>query len=189
MLKISIILASSRIGRQSHKPANYLLKRLNENQNVQAELLDLAEYNFPILEERLAYHPHPSEKLKEFSKKLTESDSIIFVSPEYNSGYSGLLKNTVDYFRIEYSKKPIGVVSVSAGALGGINASTQMQLLVLGLGGYPMPLKLLIPNVQKTFDEEGNITDSTIEKNSKKFLDEFIWFSGAIRDKKQKDQS
>ncbi|MFL5731139.1 MAG: NADPH-dependent FMN reductase [Cytophagaceae bacterium] len=185
MLKIAIILASTRIGRQSHKPAKYLLTKLNERPEVRAELLDLADYNFPILEERLAFHPHPTDRLKEFSQKLTEADSIILVSPEYNSGYSGVLKNTVDYFRIEFSKKPIGVVAVSAGALGGINASTQMQLLVLGLGGYPMPLKLLIPNVQKTFPEDGNTSDPQIEKNAGNFMNEFIWFSEAIRTKKQ----
>ncbi|HXA00990.1 MAG TPA: NAD(P)H-dependent oxidoreductase [Cytophagaceae bacterium] len=185
MLKISIILASTRIGRQSHKPAKYLLGKLNEISGISAELLDLAEYNFPILEERLAFHPHPSDKLKEFSGKLTAADSIIFVSPEYNSGYSGVLKNTVDYFRAEFGKKPIGVVAVSAGALGGINASTQMQLLILGLGAYPMPLKLLIPSVQKAFDEQGKLSDPAIEKNSDKFLSEFIWFSEAIKNRKQ----
>ena len=185
MINISIILASTRIGRQSHKPAKYLLGKLNEISGINAELLDLAEYNFPILDERLAYHPNPSDKLKEFSAKLTASDSIIFVSPEYNSGYSGVLKNTVDYFRAEFGKKPIGVVAVSAGALGGINASTQMQLLVLGMGGYPMPLKLLIPNVQKAFDEQGNLTDPAIEKNTGKFISEFIWFSEAIKSRKQ----
>jgi azobenzene reductase len=184
-MKISIILASTRIGRQSHKPARYLLGKLNEINGISAELLDLAEYNFPILEERLAFHPHPPGRLKEFSEKLTASDSVIFVSPEYNSGYSGVLKNTVDYFRAEFGKKPIGVVSVSAGILGGINASTQMQLLVLGMGGYPMPLKLLIPNVQKAFNEQENLTDAAIEKNADKFISEFIWFSEAIRNRKQ----
>jgi azobenzene reductase len=185
MLKIAIILGSTRIGRQSHKPAKYLLGKFNEISGINAELLDLAEYNFPILEERLAYHPNPSDKLKEFSGKLTEADSIIFVSPEYNNGYSGVLKNTVDYFYPEFGKKPIGVVAVSAGKLGGISASIQMQLLVLGLGAYPMPLKLLIPNVTKSFDEQGNLSDPLIEKNADKFVKEFIWFSEAIKNKKQ----
>ena len=122
----------------------------------------------------------------EFSQQLDGSDAIILISPEYSGSYSGVLKNALEYFGPhEFRKKPIGVVSVSAGRLGGVNASTQMQLLILAIGGYPMPLKLLVPEVQKAFDSNGDPVDEYFQNTAQRFLDELIWFTEAIVNHKE----
>jgi azobenzene reductase len=111
---------------------------------------------------------------------------MIFLSPEYHGSYSGALKNAVDYFTAEFKRKPIGVVAVGSGRFGGINASTEMQQLVLSLGAYPMPYKLLVPHVQHAFDEKGELKDDQLGKGMDKFVTEFVWLSEAILDKKKK---
>jgi NAD(P)H-dependent FMN reductase len=72
-----------------------------------------------------------SKVFDDIQEKLDQADASVFLSPEYHGSYSGALKNAVDYFSTEFRRKPIGVVAVGAGRMGGINASTEMQQLVL----------------------------------------------------------
>ena len=57
---------------------------------------------------------------------------------------------------------------------------TEMQHLILSLGAYPIPQKLIVSFVKDAFDEGNKPTDPGLEKGIEKFLNEFIWFSRAI---------
>ncbi len=156
------------------------------NGYLQTDILDLAEYSLPILEdERYHMHPNPSKELVEIHNRLNDADALVFLSPEYMGSYTGALKNAIDYFFGEFVKKPIGVVTISAGKFGGINASTQLQQLVLSLGAYPVPTKLLVPMVQNAFTEAGVLIDEPLSKSIDKFVSEFVWLADAIVSKKQ----
>ncbi len=184
-MKIVIMSGSVRKGRKSHQVALELQKRLKASQQ-QVRVIDLAVARLPVLEEeRFSKHPSPTAAMVDIHNQLNEADAIIFLSPEYHGSYTGALKNAIDYYWSEFQKKPIGVVATSAGGFGGINTSTQLQQLVLSMGAYPMPLKLLVPNVQLAFDEHGNLKDELIAKNIDKYVAEFIWFADAIVSKKQ----
>ena len=186
-MKITIISGSVRKGRKSHQVALELQKRFTKVEGVAFDIVDLAESQLPVLEdERYQMHASPSAAMVEIHHKLNDADAIIFLSPEYHGSYTGALKNAVDYYWSEFQKKPIGVVATSSGRFGGINTSTQLQQLVLSLGAYPMPLKLLVPQVQLAFNEEGNLTDETLAKNIDKYVAEFTWFADAIVSKKQR---
>ena len=117
---------------------------------------------------------------------MDSADAIILVSPEYSGSYSGVLKNALDYLLKEFHRKPIGTVAVAGGKFGGLNASHQLQSLILHLGAFPMPLKLLVPFVQNVFDAEDTLTDETLTKSFDNFIKEFIWFSEAISLHKQR---
>jgi len=121
MYYIPVIAGSTRRDRQSIKVARFVLARLQQRQGVKTELLDLLEYNFPIMEERLHRRDDPPARLQEYADKIQRADSLIIVTPEYNNGYPGVLKNALDYLLPEYERKPIGIVTVSAGNFGGIN--------------------------------------------------------------------
>jgi NAD(P)H-dependent FMN reductase len=105
---------------------------------------------------------------------------MILVSPEYHGSFSGVLKNALDFYWAEFKKKPIGVVTTGSGKMGGINASTQMQHVILSLGAYPLPTKLLIPEIQHAFNDQYEPLREDIIKNSDRFLNEFTWFANAI---------
>jgi NAD(P)H-dependent FMN reductase len=182
-MNIVIISGSTRIGRLSHKASIELQKRFAKR-GISTEIIDLSEYRFPILEETAKKHQNPPEGLKEFAQKLDEADAMIFVSPEYHGSYSGALKNAIDYVWKEFDKKPIGVVTATTGKFGGVNASTQMQLLVLSLGAFPMPYKLLVPFVDEAFDENGILVSESTAKSFEKFINEFLWFAEAIVNQK-----
>lgn len=184
-MNIVIISGSTRVGRLSHRATIELAKRMAKR-GIVAEVVDLAEYKLPILENVAHKQSNSDTIIQAFAKKLNDADAMIFVSPEYHGSYSGALKNALDYVWKEFAKKPIGVVTATTGKFGGVNASTQMQLLVLSLGAFPMPYKLLVPFIDEAFNENGELIDETIAKSFEKFISEFMWFAEALVDKKQK---
>lgn len=185
---IPIILGSTRRDRQSIKVARFVLARLRPRPNVQTELLDLLEYNFPIMEERLHRRGDPPPRLQEYADKIARADSLIIVTPEYNNGYPGVLKNALDYLLPEYERKPIGIVTVSAGSFGGINCLAQLRLVTLGMGAFPIPENLSVSRVQDSFQADGTPNDPAYEKRATAFLDEVLWFTEAIAARKALDR-
>ncbi len=184
-MQIAILSGSTRLNRQSHRVTLALKRWIEAHTSHSAEVLDLAEYHFPALEEVLNRHPNPPEGLNDFARRIREADAYLFVSPEYNGSYTAALKNAVDYLKDqEFARKVIGVVSVSAGALGGIRAALAMQQLVLGIAGYAIPQMLTVGQVQQRFDEQGNLLDAAFEKNIRQFIDGFLWLSEAVFEKR-----
>ncbi len=185
---IPLIVGSTRRDRQSIKVARFVFSRLQKRDQVQTELLDLLEYNFPIMEERLHRRTDPPPRLQEYADKIARADSLIIVTPEYNNGYPGVLKNALDYLLPEYERKPIGIVTVSAGGFGGMTCLAQLRLVTLGMGAFPIPENLSVSRVQDSFREDGTPNDPAYEKRAAAFLDEVLWFTEAIADRKAKEQ-
>ena len=173
------------MGRQSEKVALELVKQLQEDADSKISYLDIAHYDFPVFEERVSLHPNPPEKLLEFSRQLKAANGIIFVIPEYNGSLPGTFKNAFDHFYAEYKRKPIGVVCVSDGKFAGVQASLQLQTLILHVFAYPMPVKLLVPSVGQAFDEAGNLTDEMVKRGMIRFIKEYKWFAEAIVNQKK----
>lgn len=184
-MKVAILLGSNRVGRQSHKIAYYLETQIMQK-GVHADLIDLGAKNKltpgdtdPFL--------GMGEDQHAISTRVQQADAMIFVTPEYHGSFSGVLKVTLDNLGTEFYRKPIGVVTVSSGKMGGLSASAQLQHVILSLGAYALPTKLLIPDVQTSFDDSFQITNERTLKSAHKFLDEFFWFSTAIHEKKHKE--
>jgi NAD(P)H-dependent FMN reductase len=188
MFYIPIVVGSTRRDRQSIKVARFVFNKTRERQGVDTELLDLLEYNFPIMEERLHRRDDPPPCLQEFAGKIARADSIIIVSPEYNNGYPGVLKNALDYLLPEYERKPIGIVTVSAGGFGGLTCLAQLRLVTIGMGAFPIPENLAVSRVHESFSDDGTPNDQVYVKRAAAFLDELLWFTEAIVDRKAKDQ-
>src|SRR6266850_1486363 len=186
---VPIIAGSTRRERQSIKVARFVFARLQQRKGVETELLDLLEYNFPIMEERLHRRDDPPPRLQEYAAKIDRAASLIIVTPEYNNGYPGVLKNALDYLLPEYERKPIGIVTVSAGGYGGITCLAQLRLVTLGMGAFPIPENLSVSCVHDSFKEDGTPNDPAYEKRTTAFLDEVLWFAEAISDRKAKEKS
>jgi NAD(P)H-dependent FMN reductase len=184
-MNIVVISASTRQERKSHQVALEVLNRISKRDTINSTLIDIKELNLPNLDYVYKNHPSPTEQMKNFSEILSKSDGIIIVSPEHNGSYTGALKNTLDFFFGEFSKKVFGVVSVTTGKLGGIRAAMELQKLILVLGGYTLPRYMTTPEVQNVF-KEGKLVDESYEKRLESFLDEFLWLTEAIKNQKQK---
>jgi NAD(P)H-dependent FMN reductase len=182
---IPIILGSTRRGRQSVKVASFVAERLKKDERIETEILDLLDYNFPIMEERLRLRDDGPAGVVEFSGKINRGNAIIIVSPEYNNGYPGVLKNALDYLGPkEYQRKPFGIVTVSGGNFGGLHALSQLRLVTLGMGAFPIPASLPFSRVQDVFADDGTLQEPAYERRADAFIAEVLWFAEAITTQK-----
>jgi chromate reductase len=90
------------------------------------EIGDLSFYNQDLETDT------PPAPWVEFRKRIAASDAVLFVTPEYNRGVPGVLKNAIDvgsrpYGKAVWSRKPAAVVTVSPGVLGGYGANHQLR--------------------------------------------------------------
>lgn len=178
--RIAVVSSSTRTQRHSHRVALYL-RNYFEAKGSAVSFIDLLQFPLPMFEETIDKQEQPDENLLRISEMLTGADAMIFVSPEYNGGYTSALKNMVDHFpKSVFYRKPVGVVSVSTGGLGGMRGALQMQALATALFALPVPQMLLVPQVLKKFNEEGFLTDESFAKNIEAFTQEFIWLTEAI---------
>lgn len=188
MFYIPIILGSTRRGRRTPRAAYFIANRMKQTQRIDPEILDLAEYEFPMIEERLRFRDDPPQQVLEFSSKLSRADALVIVTPEYNNSYPGVLKNCLDYFKPEYTRKPVGIVTVSVADFGGVNCLAQLRLVTLAMSAFPIPASLPIPKIEERLSEDGTPIDNTLNSKAEIFLKELIWFTEAITARKAIDQ-
>jgi NAD(P)H-dependent FMN reductase len=186
MYYIPIILGSIRKNRESFKIARFAQKILSERREVETELLDLKELNIPMMEERLRFRDDAPLSIRNLSSSIKRADSIVIVTPEYNSGYPGVLKNALDYLKDEYKRKAFGIITVSSAWSGVILCLAALRQVILHLGGVPIPAVLPVPQVQNAFDSEGNPLDPKWNQRAKDYFDELLWFTEALAVQKQK---
>ena len=180
MKKIAIISASVRLGRKSNRVALYFKNYLTENNLAQVDLLDLAELNFPIFNERLRLMPDPSQEVLAFANAIEEAHGIIIVSPEYNGGYPASLKNVIDLLYPEWKRKPIAISTVSEGAFGGSQVITSLQFTLWKIGALTVPSMFPVAAVDQTFDEHGQPSNPDLtNKKAGYLLKELIWWMDA----------
>jgi NAD(P)H-dependent FMN reductase len=112
---------------------------------------------------------------------LGHADGFIIVSAEYNHGEPAALKNLLDHFQSEYLYKPSGIVTYSAGSFGGVRALITLRAILAELGSPSIPSAFPIPKIGEAFDNDGNPQDPAYDKRIARFLDEFEWYSNALK--------
>lgn len=178
-MKIAILLGSVRAGRQTHKIAYYVENKLVERGH-EVLMLDLGTNPVPLMNERFGRAELQPPEVTDLAEKFKQADAILLVSPEYHGSFTGVIKNALDYYWKEFERKPMGVIATGSGRMGGINASTQLQHIILSMGAYPVPYKLLVPQIQHAFDEQMQPVKEELVKSTERFLNEFLWFANAI---------
>ncbi len=115
----------------------------------------------------------------EFKQKLAAADAVLFITPEYNRGVPGVLKNAIDvgsrpYGKSAWSGKPGAVISVSPGAMGafGANYAVRQSLVFLDVPAMPQP-EAYIGGAAALFDEKGALTNDSTKAFLLKFLQAF----------------
>jgi len=127
--KIAVILGSTRPGRNGKAVADWVLEKASARTGAKYELVDLADYPLPHLDEAMppAMGQYAGEHTKAWAATINEYDGFIFVSPEYNHSTSGVLKNAIDYLHAEWNNKAAAFVSY--GSLGGARAIEHLRAI------------------------------------------------------------
>jgi len=129
MTRIGIILGSTRPGRNGEQVAKWVYDIATRHGGAEFELVDLADYPLPHLDEPLppAMGQYQNEHTKQWAAKIASFDGFVLVTPEYNHSTSGVLKNAIDYLYAEWNNKAVGFVSY--GSAGGTRAVEHLRLV------------------------------------------------------------
>jgi len=132
-LRIAVIVGSTRPGRRGAEVADWVVARAQAQVDADIELVDLADYHLPLLDELApaAHGPDHYEHAhtKAWAETIDSFDAFIFVTPEYNHSMSGSLKNAIDFLYREWHNKAAGFVSYGIDA-GGSRATEQLRLVM-----------------------------------------------------------
>jgi NAD(P)H-dependent FMN reductase len=130
MLKIGIIVGSTRPGRKAAAVANWVHDILKSRKDAEFEVVDIEDYKLPLLDEPVPpiMHQYGQPHTKRWSEKIASLDAYIFVTPEYNHATSGALKNAIDFLFHEWNNKAAGFVGY--GGAGGVRAVENLRLVM-----------------------------------------------------------
>ncbi|MFC9326075.1 NADPH-dependent FMN reductase [Kitasatospora sp. NPDC057015] len=185
-LRVAVIVGSTREGRFGPVVAEWLLRRAAEREDLEADLVDLAETPLPSVFPAFG-GPVPDEVAAQFaavSPRLEAADAFVIVTPEYNHSFPAPLKNAIDLHKQEWQAKPVGFVSYG-GRSGGLRAVEQLRLVLAELHAVTVRETVSFHDYGDKFDAEGNAVESAAEGAAKAMLDQLTWWAHALRDAKR----
>lgn len=117
----------------------------------------------------------PAPEVTAFKQRIERADAVLFVTPEYNRGMPGVLKNAIDVASRPYGKsawngKPGAVISVSPGVIGGFGANHQLRQSLVFLNVPALPHEAYIGNAAKLFDDKG----APVAADTREFMNKFL---------------
>ena len=190
VIKAKIIIGSTRQNRFSEKPAQWIFNEIKNRNDIIAEILDLRDYPMPFFDEAISppktKGKYENEVVKQWAEKIKDGDAFIVVAPEYNHGYSGVLKNALDSIYVEWNKKPVGFVSY--GGVGGARAVEQLRQVAIELQMAPIRNSVHIQTPWNLLDEKGNLKPGSFDsykETANNFIDQLIWWAQALKSARQ----
>lgn len=186
MIKVGIILGSTRPGRNGEAVAKWVEQLAKKRNDADFELIDVQSFNLPLLDEPVP--PSQGNYSKEHTKKwaavIEQFDAYIFVSAEYNHGVPGALKNAIDFLYKEWNNKAAGFVSY--GSAMGVRSVEQLRLIMAELQIADVRAQVMLSLEQ---DFENYKTFNPASKHEKAFntmLDQLISWGEALKTLRQK---
>jgi NAD(P)H-dependent FMN reductase len=183
-MKIQVIIGSTRQGRFGDKPAKWIFGELKKHTEVEGELLDLRDWPLPFFDEPISPSmnkgTYANELAAKWARKIGEADGYIFVTPEYNHGYSAVLKNALDYVYNEWNNKPVAFVSYG-GVSGGTRAVQQLRQVAVELQMVPIRAGVHFSMYWSNLDEKGNLKTDTLAQSAAAMITKLIWFASLLK--------
>jgi len=183
MAKILFLAGSVRKG-SINKTLASLAANMAEDAGADVTLIDLKDYEMPIYNGDLEKEQGLPENAKKLKQLFIEHDGFFIASPEYNSSYSALLKNTIDWLSrphkdnelplSAYKGKVAALGATSPGALGGLRGLVVLRMLLGNIGVTVIPPQIAIAAGFKAFDSEGKLVDDNQQKMLRSVVDELI---------------
>lgn len=173
-LRIPVLLGTARPGRESADVASAVLKAL-EDMEVATELIDVADYPISGTED-----PDESARIDKYRRLAAQADGFVIVVPEYNHGYPGELKLLLDSIYDEYNHKPVGLVSVSSGLIGGARVTEQLQLVTLALEMVPVSPTVHVRMVEDAIGDDGRFAEEGLRDVLSEMLGALHWYASVL---------
>lgn len=163
--KIAILVGSLREGSINRKVARSMCALRGDNLDCSmVEIGDLPLYNQD-------HDASPPEQYVRFRQQVGAADGVLFVSPEYNRGIPGVLKNAIDvgsrpYGQSVFDKKPAAIITASPGSIGGFGANHQIRqaAVFLNMPVMAQPEAYLGHVTDDSFDADGCLKEGPLKE-------------------------
>jgi len=187
MTTISVIVGSTRQGRFSEKPAQWILQQLQNRDGIEARLLDLRDFPMPFFDQPMppampGRAPYEHETVKRWTAAIAASDSFVFVTPEYNYGTSAVLKNAIDWVYPEWNRKAAAFVSY--GSAMGARGIQQLRETMIEVQIAPVRSSVHIPVATLWAHFQGGDVDkglTELEKQAQTMIEDLLWWTAALK--------
>jgi NAD(P)H-dependent FMN reductase len=180
MVKLGIIIGSTRPGRKAEVVAQWVLERAGTRSDAKLELIDIKHYDLPLLDEATppSMGKYEQPHTKKWASVIAGYDGFVFVTPEYNHGTSGALKNAIDFVYGEWNNKAAGFVSY--GSAGGARAVEQLRLVMGELQVADVRAQVMF-SIFTDFENGALKANAQHEKSLGSMLDQLVKWSGAMK--------
>ncbi|MFP5394163.1 MAG: NADPH-dependent FMN reductase, partial [Gammaproteobacteria bacterium] len=181
MINIGIIVGSTRPGRKAREVAEWVWQIAALRSDARFELVDIEDFKLPLLDEEVppSLGQYKQEHTKAWATKIASFDGFVFVTPEYNHGTSGALKNAIDFLYAEWNNKAAGFVGY--GSAGGARAIESLRLVM----GELMVADVRAQVMLSLFTDFENLATfkpaSHHERSVTSMLDQVVAWSGALQ--------
>ena len=130
MVRLGIVTGSTRPGRKAEAVARWVYEIAQQRGDAEYEVVDLQDFNLPLLDEPMppSMGQYRQPHTLAWAEKIASFDAFVFVTPEYNHGTSGALKNAIDFLYREWNNKAAGFVGY--GGAGGVRAVESLRLVM-----------------------------------------------------------
>jgi NAD(P)H-dependent FMN reductase len=187
-MRLMIILGSTRQGRRGEVVAKWVKAEAESDDRLEVDYVDLKELNLPFFDEPSSPfsmydqgqdYTHPEGRA--WADRVGKAEGVLIVTPEYNHGYPGVLKNTLDWVGREWVDKPVAYVSYG-NITGGARSVEQLRQVTNELGLVQVANAIYFPNISKdAFTEDGQPSHSSTNDNLKKMFEELLRLSSAFK--------
>lgn len=135
---------------------------------AEVTLVELKELALPLYDGDLEARDGLPARAKGFKRMMIEHDAFLIVSPEYNSGISGVLKNAIDWASrpepneislVAFKGKVAAIMSASPGSLGGLRGLFALRQVLANINVLVLPDQLALSKANEAFDGAGNLRD------------------------------
>lgn len=185
-ISIAIIIGSTRPGRHSETVARWFDEIAQKRSDASFELVDLADYDLPLLDEpyppMMAQYSKPHTKA--WAEKVASFDAFVFVTPEYNHSTSAALKNAIDYLYHEWTNKAAGIVSY--GSIGGVRAAEHLRLILAEVQVATVRNQVMLSMLTDFENYSVFKPDPRHEAAANTMLDQVIAWGGAFKPLREK---
>jgi NAD(P)H-dependent FMN reductase len=176
-LFIPVVLGSIRRNRRSFYPARLLAERI-EAAGHRTELIDLRELRLPMYDEEEATDTH--QAVLAFKATMARSDASVWLSPEYNHSFTGVIKNAIDHLHDELRRKAVAACGLTGGPSGGIRATEALKTVLIELHAVPIRESVHFSDARTMFDAEGTLLHPEIVRRIDYVLADLAWYARAL---------
>ncbi|WP_245674153.1 NADPH-dependent FMN reductase [Actinoplanes rectilineatus] len=182
--RLVVIVGSVREGRFGPVVASWVADQIRAHGGFDVDLVDLAGVDIPLTlpaaSPKFAGDDYPRpEGMKDLTRKLSEADAFIIVTPEYNHSYPASLKALIDWHFTQWTAKPVAFVSYG-GAAGGRHAVLHLENVLTELHAVTIRDGLTFPNYFTAW-KDGTPLDAAAAGYAKTLLEQLSWWAQALR--------